>query len=202
MNKAEFFDRWAPSYDCLLPSVFYQAVHQRLLESVTLPAQPHVLEVGCGTGKLLNRLADRNPHLTGIGVDIATAMLAQATRKTPHRDRLQFQLANVENLPFADQCFDGVFCAISFLHYPDPVAALRSVARVLKPTGTFYLADFTPPKWSATATVERGITPGNVCFYTAQGREQLAADAGLVCDRHVYLLGPVMLSCLTHPVNC
>ena len=63
--KQIFFDRWAPSYDWLFPSVVYQAIHQRLLEYIDLPASANVLDLGCGTGKLLHRLAVNFPTLQG-----------------------------------------------------------------------------------------------------------------------------------------
>lgn len=194
MDKADFFNRWAPSYDCLLPSVFYQAVHVRLLEFVDLPAGAQVLEVGCGTGKLLKRLAQTDADLTGSGIDLAGGMIAQAIANNPYPNRLKFLQASVNELPFADATFDGVFCAISFLHYPDPVIALSEMARVLKPNSPIYLADFAPPPWSPTDTVTREVTPGNVRFYQASARERLGQQAGLRCDRHNYLLGPVLLS--------
>lgn len=97
-------------------------------------------------------------------------------------------------MPFSTATFDGVFCPISFLHYPDPVVALSEIARVLKPNSPFYLADFAPPLWSPQDTVGGGITPGNVRFYNAVAREGLGQQAGLQCDRHNYLLGPVMLT--------
>ena len=90
MDKRTFFDRWAPIYDVLLPSVFYQAVHVRLLEYVELSETAHVLDVGCGTGKLLYRLAQRSPVLSGVGLDLSPGMLAQARKSLTDRDRFQF----------------------------------------------------------------------------------------------------------------
>ena len=197
MNKTEFFNRWAPNYDWLLPSVFYQAVHVRMLEYVQLPPEATVLEIGCGTGKLLNRLAQLNPSLIGIGVDLSSGMVAQAQRKTSFGDRLQFIEANVTALPFDNAEFDAAFCSISFLHYPDPDRAFAEVARVLKPGSQFYLADFTPPNWATSDTILRTVSPAGVRFYNAQAREALGQQAGLICDRHAYLLGPVMMSQFT-----
>jgi ubiquinone/menaquinone biosynthesis C-methylase UbiE len=179
--------------------VFYQAVHVRLLDYVQLPSDATVLEIGCGTGKLLNRLAQSNPSLVGIGVDLASGMVDQAKRKTPFGDRLQFIEANVTALPFDDAEFDAVFCAISFLHYPDPDRALSEVARVAKPGGRFYLADFTPPNWAPSDTILHDVSPAGVRFYNAQARAALGERAGLSCDRHAYLLGPVMMSQFTRP---
>ncbi len=61
-NKQHLFDLWAPLYDCLFLSVFYQATHKRLLEYIELPERPNVLDIGCGTGRLLNCLAAEYPH--------------------------------------------------------------------------------------------------------------------------------------------
>lgn len=197
MDKADFFDRWAPSYDWLLPSVFYQAVHVRLLDYVQLPASATVLELGCGTGKLLNRIAQSWPKVHGFGIDLSSEMIAQAQAKTQERDRLQFLQADVIELPFEAATFEAAFCAMSFLHYPDPVGALRAIARVLKPGGQFYLADFTPPQWANPSVTLRPISPGGVRFYQDTARAALGQQAGLRCDRHVYLLGPVMMSQFT-----
>ncbi|MEB3267066.1 MAG: class I SAM-dependent methyltransferase [Leptolyngbya sp.] len=192
LDKVTFFDRWASSYDCWVPSVFYQAVHQRLLTTVTLPAQAQVLELGCGTGKLLQRLAAAYPDCRGMGLDFSPRMVAMAQTRNRYGDRLSFRQGSVDQIPAAPHSYDGIFCSISFLHYPDPVAVLAEVRRVLKPTGQFYLADYRPPPWQPEDTTARPITPGGVRFYNAEARERLAAAAGLRCDRHVYLLGPVL----------
>ena len=194
MEKRIFFDRWAPHYDILLPSVFYQAVHLRLLDYVQLPAAATVLDVGSGTGKLLQRLAANFPALTGIGVDSSAGMLRQAQQKSPYRDRLQFIEGDVVSLPFDDATFDGIFCSISFLHYPEPEHSLHSIQRVLKPGGRFFLADFTPPRWASPEPVVANLSPGGVRFYSAEARATLGQVAGLMCERHEYLLGPVLLS--------
>ena len=83
-NKEKFFDLWAPHYDFLLTTVFYQAVHKRLLEYVELPEQPNVLDLGCGTGRLLNRLATQFPTLRGTRLDLSAKMLHQAQQGNRH----------------------------------------------------------------------------------------------------------------------
>lgn len=60
-QKQQLFDRWAPNYDWIFPSVVYQAIHKRLLEYVKLPNQSNILDLGCGTGRLLDRLAVKFP---------------------------------------------------------------------------------------------------------------------------------------------
>ena len=66
-DKQKLFDLWAAFYDVLFPSVFYQATHKRMLDSIELPPASNVLDIGCGTGRLLQRLAAEYPRLIRRG---------------------------------------------------------------------------------------------------------------------------------------
>lgn len=191
--KQKVFDRWAPSYDWLFPSVFYQAIHQRLLEFVQLSDRPQVLDLGCGTGRLLNRLAAQFPDLWGTGLDLAPEMIRQARQRNQHHPRLIYVQGNAEALPFAEGQFDAVFNTLSFLHYPNPTTVLTQVQRVLRPGGHFYLVDLVPWKPAASASVLPSLI-GRMRFYSQEVRQQLGQQAGLSCLEHHYLLGPVMLT--------
>lgn len=188
-RKSQFFDHWAPNYDCLLTTVFYQSIHKRLLEYVTLPHYPHVLDLGCGTGRLLNRLATQFTDLRGTGLDLSAKMLQVARQQNRYSQRLIFIQGNAESLPFADRQFDVIFNTISFLHYPDPIRVFSEVKRVLKPNGCFYLVDY---------TVKRELifpfSPGGLKFYSPQKRQQLATEVGLNIVVHHYLLGKILLT--------
>lgn len=197
-DKARFFDRWAPRYDLLIPSVFYQAVQARLVEEIELPPGALVLDIGCGTGKLLNRLAQADPGLTGQGVDLSPEMLHQAREKTELSDRLTFLAGRSDAIPAADNQFDAAFCTLSFLHYPDPHAVLGEVGRVLKPGGCFYWADYVPSKLCDRAQLELPLF-GGIRFYSPQRREQMGQQAGLGGIGHHYLLGPIVLTVLQKP---
>jgi ubiquinone/menaquinone biosynthesis C-methylase UbiE len=191
-NKEKLFDRWAPNYDFLLTTVFYQAVHKRLLEYVELPEQPNVLDLGCGTGRLLNRLAAQFRDLQGTGLDLSRQMLRQARQRNQHHPRLIFVQGNAESLPFTDNQFDAVFNTISFLHYPNPEGVFAEVSRVLRPQGKFYLVD-----WAVNRAMVFSISQANVRFYNAQQREQLGASFCLKCLGNYYLLGGVLLTIFT-----
>lgn len=191
-NKKQIFDIWAPSYDWLLPSVFYQTIHKRLLEFVDLPPHPNVLDLGCGTGRLLERLAAKFPDLRGTGLDLSSEMLRVARRNNRHRPRLIYVEGKAESLPFAEGQFNAVFNTISFLHYLEPQQIFSEVARVLSPSGCFYLVD-TTLKSKAEVQVTLGSL-GKVRFYSPQQREVMGAAVGLDCVGHYYLLGPVLLT--------
>ncbi|HIK37046.1 MAG: class I SAM-dependent methyltransferase [Geminocystis sp.] len=189
-EKQKFFDLWARTYDLIPTTIFYQTIHRRLLSYVVLPSPCLVLDVGCGTGKLLNLLAARYPQLKGIGLDLSPEMLKQARKANRHHPRLIFVGGNAENLPFADNQFDAVFNTISFLHYPNPEAVFQEVARVLKPGGYFYLADYIAKETQNTVS----ISPGKIRFYSAKKREEMATSSGLLTVSHPYLFANVVLS--------
>ncbi|WP_421655537.1 class I SAM-dependent methyltransferase [Leptothermofonsia sp. ETS-13] len=191
-RKQSIFDCWAPSYDWLFPSIVYQAIHQRLLEFVHLPVQASVLDLGCGTGRLLNRSADQFPNLTGKGLDLSPEMLRQAELKNCHPSRLNFVQGSAEALPFQENEFDTVFSTLSFLHYPNPEMVFAEVSRVLRPAGHFYLVD-PVLRWQA-GTQTLPMPAGAIKFYGFTAREQLGRQAGLICQGHHYLLGPVVLT--------
>lgn len=191
-QKQSLFDRWAGFYDLTLTSVFYQAVHRRLLDSIQLPEQPHLLDLGCGTGKLLNRLAHHQSDLTGLGIDLSPGMIAQAHRANEAPERIHYQVGNAVALALEDDSFDAVFNTITFLHYPEPKQVLAEVRRLLRPGGRYYLADFAP-RWAEQPEVlAQGMSP--IRFYSPAVRERLAAKAGLTVVGHTWLLGPVLLT--------
>jgi ubiquinone/menaquinone biosynthesis C-methylase UbiE len=106
------------------------------------PSPGRVLDVGCGTGYLLRRLAQRCPAATELaGIDAAPGMV-QATRQVAAADgRLSFQIATAERLPYPAGTFDLVVSTTSFDHWADQRAGLAQCARVLAPGGYLVLAD-------------------------------------------------------------
>ena len=102
-----------------------------------------VLDVGCGGGAALNELAERFPEakLTGCDVSPLAIVTATALNETHVKSgRMAFHLCGVPDLPFADGAFDTVFSVESLYFWPDQVAGLREIRRVLAPGGYFMTA--------------------------------------------------------------
>ena len=100
-----------------------------------------VLDVGCGTGPVIELLSKKYPEKHFVGLDITPAMIEVAqSKKLPNTE---FIVGDAENLPFGDGSFDAVLCANSFHHYPNPGAFLREAHRVLRPGGKLILRDYT-----------------------------------------------------------
>ena len=105
------------------------------------PAPGRVLDVGCGTGYLLGRLAARASQAEVLaGIDAAPAMI-EAARGAAADVRLRFVVGVAEQLPWPAASFDLVVITTSFDHWADQRAGLAECARVLAPGGCLVLAD-------------------------------------------------------------
>ena len=106
-----------------------------------VPAPGRILDVGCGTGYLLGRLAARAPQAEVLaGIDAAPAMI-EVARDAAADDRLRFVAGTAERLPWPAATFDLVVSTTSFDHWADQRAGLAQCARVLAPGGCLVLAD-------------------------------------------------------------
>jgi ubiquinone/menaquinone biosynthesis C-methylase UbiE len=101
-----------------------------------------ILDVGCGGGRTVGRLAALAGEGSVDGIDYSAASVA-ASQKMNAREiqegRVSIQLASVAALPFPDRTFDLVTAVETHYYWPDLPANLREVLRVLKPGGTFAL---------------------------------------------------------------
>jgi len=103
-----------------------------LSDLLGLKAGDDLLEVGCGTGQITGWLALQVAPGRVVAVDFAEAMLDQARRKGI---RAEFRRADVCDADLGERCFDVVLCFHSFPHFRDQPAALRNLAKTLRPTG-------------------------------------------------------------------
>jgi SAM-dependent methyltransferase len=101
-----------------------------LLDAVEVRGGMKLLDVPTGSGALAAEATRRGA--TVIGVDIASAMIAEARKRHPGID---FQVADVEHLPVPDGVLDAVVCAFGLGHFPYPEASLAECLRALKAGG-------------------------------------------------------------------
>jgi len=104
--------------------------------------QGRVLEVGCGEGLFLLKLAESHPHLEIEGVDNCQERVKDARAKLDEHGFTQVKLScsDATRLPFADASFDTVVCINVLFNLPSGNVVSQSfqeIARVLKPRGQF-----------------------------------------------------------------
>jgi ubiquinone/menaquinone biosynthesis C-methylase UbiE len=139
------FDEWAPTYERhWMQRLVFEPIQSTLLELAAAQVpEPHaILDVGCGTGRLLRATSQRFPAAHLEGVDAAPQMVRTAIHLLPPGSPIRFQEATAEALPFADGWFDLVFSTMTFHHWADQPRGVSEVARVLSPGGRWLLADF------------------------------------------------------------
>src|SRR5205809_2717138 len=99
-----------------------------------------VLDVGCGTGEILARLAAKYPQASFVGVDLEEPHLARAAaRCAAFGERVRFERGDAMALPFADDAFDLVVCRHLIQAVPDARRVLAEIRRVVRPGGRAHL---------------------------------------------------------------
>ena len=118
-----------------------QAVEQALLSLVPGDAPVRLLDIGTGTGRVLELLAH---HISqGVGVDASKAMLALARSRLARADlsHCSVRLADMYRLPLAETSFDIAVLQMVLHYAEDPQGVLAEAARVLRPGGRLLVVD-------------------------------------------------------------
>ena len=187
-RDVQHFERWSRTYeDSWMQTRLFGRVHAAVLDlaaSLPAPAPTSVLDVGCGTGRLLRAAATRWLDAQLIGVDPAQGMVDAARHLTPgaaiHRGL-------AESLPLPDASVDLAFSTVSFHHWQDQAAGVREIARVVRPSGHFILADFAMPRVLGWFTRHGGGLP-------ATRRAQIFTAAGLRVERQQRVVYPFIVA--------
>jgi len=112
------------------------------LQQVTVPKNAVILDVGCGGGRTVRRLAALAPEGKVVGLDYSAASVAvsrDTNAKEIETGRVQIDQGSVAALPFSDRTFDIVTAVETHYYWPELPANVREIVRVLKPGGTFVL---------------------------------------------------------------
>lgn len=141
--KVEAFHQAGKAGGVMGLAYLFHAAH---VSEVIRPGETAV-DLGCGPANQLSMIAQFNPDVSFIGVDLSSEMLARADRNL--RDlsaaNVRLQEGDITDLRrFADHSVDAVFSTIVLHHLPDRDALYRcfaEIGRVLKPGGGLYLAD-------------------------------------------------------------
>jgi len=114
----------------------------QFLDSLRLPKNAKILELGYGAGMTSAKIYQRGFNL--IGIDISNKLQKIATKNcqkvTPqNKATFKFQVGNAEQLDFPDNTFDCVI-GLGFIHYlARPITCIKEAKRVLKPNGHFII---------------------------------------------------------------
>lgn len=179
------YDQLAPDYDRMtwveghLFGVDRQ--RRRVLDGVS----GRVLDVACGAGANFPFLRAAS-HVTAI--DLSPGMLDIARRKAGRLGLLvDLRVMDAQRLDLADGSFDVVVSALSTCTFPDPVAALREMGRVVKPGGRILLLEHGRSRWGLLARYQDGTAHRHFemagCRWNQEPHDLVRA-AGLTVTAH------------------
>ena len=152
LGSGEMFDRIARRYDLVNRVLSFGldvGWRRRTVRALQLGERPRVLDVATGTGDLAIEIAKQRPAASVVGLDPSQNMLAIAARKLVRRDiadRVALVLGDAQQLPFRSCEMDGATIAFGIRNVPDRLAALRELARVVRPGGRVAVLELGEPR--------------------------------------------------------
>lgn len=162
-------------------------VGRRLLEALPLARAGRVLDAGTGVGALIPDIRELAPGGTIVGVDLSEAMLRAAVGTG-----VPLAVMDVRRLGLAGETFDVAALPFMLFHVPEPVEALREVARVVRPGGTVGTVTWCEdPPWAGSRAFEQELETSGAgpdplpvpdsheLMNTPEKVEGLLTDAGL-----------------------
>ena len=114
------------------------ATNRLAVDALHIPTDATIIDVGCGTGSALRRVASRAPDATLVGIDPVPRMLEIARERAarhPEGSRISFREGFAEELPVADGEADVIFAFDSFDHWRNQAEGLSEIRRALRRTG-------------------------------------------------------------------
>jgi ubiquinone/menaquinone biosynthesis C-methylase UbiE len=135
LDNRAYYDDFAGWYERERHLPYHRMLDDLEVEIVErYAAGKHALEVGCGTGLILDRVARFASRACGI--DLSGGMLAQAARRG-----LDVAQASATDLPIASESVDVAYSFKVLAHIPDITGTMREMARVVRPGG-YVIAEF------------------------------------------------------------
>jgi demethylmenaquinone methyltransferase/2-methoxy-6-polyprenyl-1,4-benzoquinol methylase len=176
---AAMFDGVARRYDLtntLLSFGMDRRWRRRNRQVLQLEPGERVLDLAAGTGVSTAEL--QRSGATAVACDFSLGML-RAGRANRHRRRVRFVAGDATRLPFGDGVFDAVTISFGLRNVVDVPAALREMARVVRPGGRLVVCEFSTPTWRPFRTVYMN--------YLMRALPWLARRAASNPDAYVYL---------------
>ena len=152
------------------------------LSHVTLRSNDVVLDVGCGGGRTVAKLAAIAPQGKVYGVDYSAesvAMARKVNRRAIETGRVEIREGSVSQLPFSDGMFDVVTAVETHFWWPDLPNDMREVFRVVKPGGTVVVIAeiYKGADTAASKLAEKYIPLSGMKFLSADEHRELLRQA-------------------------
>jgi ubiquinone/menaquinone biosynthesis C-methylase UbiE len=197
-STSEYYDKFSNRYDTERANGYFGFINDLEFEMISpLVTGKKVLEIGCGTGLILERVHTFATET--YGVDISKGMIEVCKNKG-----LNVSLASATDLPFENSSFDLSYSFKVLPHVTDIYRALHEIARVTRPGGRIVLEFYNPYSLKALGDRLRAVfrysdiiyirhdSPKIICNMRPSGTE-------IIQTRGIRIFGP-FAKCYTFPV--
>ena len=142
MAETDVFKHSTPSlYDRYMGPLLFEPYAKHVAKEVAALRPGRILETAAGTGIVTRAVSEAVPEATIVATDINPAVVEFAAQLLDS-DRVTFERADAQALPFEDESFDLVLCLFGVMFFPDKVQANAEARRVLRPGGAYILVTF------------------------------------------------------------
>ena len=153
-DKFQLTKEAALKYDSHSVPAMFGPLARATMAKIELSPSAHVIDIACGTGALTREIAS---HLSGsgriVGVELNETMINVARQNQPASNHIvEWYAADVCNIPCNDKSFDFGFIQQGLQFFPDKIAALKEVLRLLRPKGRLFLTC-----WRAVSPFNRAL---------------------------------------------
>ena len=136
----------AKAFERMTKILPFRLLHRKIVSKLgEFDLSGRLVDLGCGIGNIILRIATKFPDLNLVGVDISSEILKRAKEyikeKIPEKE-IEFKIGNAEELPFPDNSVDFAISTFSLHHWLDPIKVFHEIYRILKKDGRFIIFDF------------------------------------------------------------
>ena len=191
-RSVKTFNKRSQNYDSTAEGKMAGWLKALVLEHIQLCNDDRVLDVACGTGKLLDMIYQK-AQVKCYGVDISEGMIQTASRNHPN---MEFCNADCANIPYPDSFFDVITNNAAYHHFIDPSAFAGEAFRVLKKDGYLYIAEIRLPRFlrKLCNCLFILLPTGDVKVYAAQEIVDNFLNVGFQVS-NLFFKGPIQLIC-------
>ena len=186
-SSQQFFehnaDRFRAQQEQITDYRHYSAPVKQFIDTAQLPARQLAYEIGPGEGAFLGELSADFKRVTACDISPSMLALARDYAQQQGLDNIDFILADSQQLVIQQPQADCVVANMVLHHVPSPADMVQDIAAMLRPGGSFFLAELCrhDQSWAkdACGDIWLGFDPDDLTHW--------ARDAGLQQGRHLYL---------------
>jgi ubiquinone/menaquinone biosynthesis C-methylase UbiE len=157
----------------------HRAEYKAVSGALGLDPEDVLIEIGCGSGYFLHKYGA--PAASVAGIDHSPDMVALATQRNRCRvraGRAEIRLGEAACLPWDSDHFTAAVAIATFMFWPEPLAALKEIHRVLRPRGRLVIG----LGWNADDGLDHTahVKKYGIRLYSSREMERLLDEAGFI----------------------